>query len=125
MIRSHIERLLADCGLTPEEVSGVWPHESRSIKEIAEQARISTTELTLPPWIWKFTHYDADSSAQPEQDERYVLSFQENGKFEVSANCGKWKERYTFGGKTLAIEMGKNWISRCKKDVALKIFLDS
>ena len=107
-----------------QKVSGVWPHKAQSINEVAEQAQISTADLTLRPWVWKFTHYDADRSAQPEQGESYVLSFEESGKFKVSANCGKWKGSYTFGGKTLAIEMDKNWVSGCKKDAALKIFLD-
>ena len=61
---------------------------------------------------------------RPSAGHQYTLQFTRDGKFELSAACGTWKGSYTFGGKSLAIKMSKNWFSGCRKDPELKIFLE-
>lgn len=48
----------------------------------------------------------------------------ENGKFEVTANCGTWKGSYSCRGESFDIVMHKNLLSGCRKDGILKIFLN-
>lgn len=107
-----------------QKVSGIWPQKGRSIDEIAENAKASVNELMAKTWIWESTQYDADSAAKPVRGDEYTVIFLENGKFELNAQCGTWKGTYAFSGKSLTIDMKRNWLSGCRKDDVLKIFLD-
>ena len=107
-----------------QKVSGVWPQKGGSLGDIAKIARASIAQLTANKWIWKNTQYDADTAARPDKAQRHTLQFTDNGKFNIQANCGNWKGKYNFGGKSLDIEMGKNFFSGCRKNEVIKIFLD-
>lgn len=106
-----------------QKVSGVWPQKTQSINEFVKQAEASVVQLVAHTWVWRSTQYSAEDSAQPSAGENYSLTFKNNGKFEVVAACGKWSGKYTYGGKSLAIEMHRNWLSGCRDQPALKIFL--
>ncbi|MEH6582581.1 MAG: DUF389 domain-containing protein [Halioglobus sp.] len=107
-----------------QKVSGVWPQKGRSIGEIAKTAKASVGQLIATEWVWQTTQYDAERAARPTDGHRYKIRFLSNGKFELNADCGKWKGKYTFGGKSLDIRMNKNWLSGCRKDEVLKVFLE-
>ena len=107
-----------------QKVTGTWPQEGRSIEEFAELAEASMVELVVNPWAWQLTQYSSDSSAHPGSGDNYVLSFKENGKFEVIASCGNWTGKFSFGGKSLSVTMDRNWFSGCRDDEALKVFLE-
>jgi len=107
-----------------QKVTGVWPQAGTSIGDIAKQAQSSLGKLASVNWVWQATQYNAESAARPSSAERYTLLFSDNGKFEVTAPCGRWKGKYKFGGRSLDIKMNRNWISGCRKDKVLNIFLD-
>jgi hypothetical protein len=75
-------------------------------------------------WVWKSTQYNAESAATPSEQERYTLLFTDKGKFTINAPCGRWTGKYNFGGRSLDMEMNRNWFSGCRGDNVLKIFLD-
>ena len=56
--------------------------------------------------------------------ETYTLIFGEKDKFRLLANCGTMKGKYSFSGRSLDIELNKNWFSRCRKDKILKVFME-
>jgi hypothetical protein len=107
-----------------QKVTGIWPQAGNSISDIAEKAEDSLENLVSVRWKWQSTQYDAESVATPTEQERYTLLFDDNGKFEVGAPCGRWTGKYSFGGRSLDIEMNRNWLSGCRKDNVLKIFVD-
>jgi uncharacterized hydrophobic protein (TIGR00271 family) len=107
-----------------QKVSGVWPQKGGSLDDIARVAKSSVAQLTASSWIWQNTQYSANSAARPDNNQQYSLIFNVNGKFQIQANCGNWKGKYSFGGKSLDIEMGRNFFSGCRKDEVIKIFLD-
>jgi uncharacterized hydrophobic protein (TIGR00271 family) len=107
-----------------QKVSGEWPQEAQSIREVAERADAGVAELTANSWVWSFTQYNANATARAERGERYTVSFTDNSKFEVTATCGTWKGNYSYRGESFDIEMHKNLLSGCRKDSILKIFLD-
>ncbi|MEH6588939.1 MAG: TIGR00341 family protein [Halioglobus sp.] len=107
-----------------QKVSGVWPQAGTSIGDIAKDAENSQQKLTSGIWTWQATQYNAESSARPAELDRYTLWFKSGSKFEVNAPCGRWKGKYSFGGRSLDIEMNKNWFSGCRRDSVLKVFLD-
>ncbi len=94
-----------------QKVSGVWPQKGQSIDEIAENAKASVNELMATTWIWEFTQYDAENAVKPVRGDEYVVMFLENGKFELIAQCGTWKGTYAFSGRSLTIDMKRNWLS--------------
>ena len=107
-----------------QKVTGLWPQTGTSIGDIAKNAEISIEKLTAGPWRWEATQYNAESSARPDGEHQYTVLFKAGGKFEVNASCGRWTGKYSFGGRSLDMEMNRNWFSGCRKDPALKIFLD-
>jgi hypothetical protein len=107
-----------------QKVTGIWPQKGSSISDIAKQAESSLDRLVSVNWTWKSTQYNAESVATPSDQERYTLRFEDKGKFEINAPCGRWTGKYSFGGRSLDIEMNRNWLSGCRKDNVLKIFLD-
>jgi uncharacterized hydrophobic protein (TIGR00271 family) len=107
-----------------QKVTGIWPQAGTSIGDIAKNAESSQQQLESGAWIWQATQYNAESSASPSAEDHYTLRFKNGGKFEITAPCGSWKGKYSFGGRSLDIEMSKNWFSGCRKDSVLKIFLD-
>ncbi|MEP4484229.1 MAG: DUF389 domain-containing protein [Halioglobus sp.] len=107
-----------------QKVTGLWPQTGTSIGDIAKNAEISIDRLTAGTWRWEATQYNAESSARPDGKDQYTVLFKDRGKFEVAAPCGRWTGKYSFGGRSLDIEMNRNWFSGCRKDPALKIFLD-
>jgi len=107
-----------------QKVSGTWPQKGSSIGDIAKNAKVRVGQLTAKTWEWTSTQYDAERAVQPGKGTNYTLAFLDNGKFLVTANCGVWKGKYTFGGRSLAIDMSSNWLSGCRKDEVLRVFLD-
>ena len=107
-----------------QKVSGTWPQKGSSIGEVAKTAKVRSSLLKSRTWAWQATQYDAERAARPTRETQYTLYFMDNGKFVVNANCGNWKGTYTFGGRSLSIDMGKNWLSSCRKDEVLRVFLD-
>jgi hypothetical protein len=107
-----------------QKVSGIWPQKGGSLGEIAKVAKASVAKLTARKWIWQKTQYDADTGARPDKKQRYTLSFSTKGKFAVQAECGSWKGKYSFGGRSLDIKMGKNFTSGCRKDKVMKVILE-
>ena len=107
-----------------QKVTGEWPQEAQSIGEVAERADAGIAQLTANSWVWSFTQYDANATARAEKGEKYRVSFTENGKFEVTANCRTWKASYSYRGESLDVVMHKNLLSGCRNDSILKIFLD-
>ena len=107
-----------------QKVTGIWPQVGGSMRDIAERAEGSLDKLTSRIWVWRSTQYNADSAATPSPQERFTLSFEDKGKFEVSAPCGRWTGKYSFGGRSLDMEMNRNWFSGCRDDKALQIFLE-
>lgn len=107
-----------------QKVGGVWPQAGSSINDIAKNAENSVHELTSVTWAWQTTQYNAESAARPSGDDHYTLLFESGGKFEITAPCGRWTGKYSFGGRALDIEMNRNLFSGCRKDAVLKIFLD-
>ena len=107
-----------------QKVSGTWPQKGSSIGDIAKNAKLRSGLLTARTWVWQATQYDAERAARATNDIHYTLYFMETGKFLVTANCGNWKGKYSFGGRSLSIDMGKNWFSGCGDDEVLRIFLD-
>jgi uncharacterized hydrophobic protein (TIGR00271 family) len=107
-----------------QKVTGIWPQAGNSIREIAKKAESGVDKLVSVNWVWHSTQYNAESAATPSDQERYRLQFNDKGKFEVSAPCGSWNGKYSFGGRSLDVEMNRNWLSGCRKDKVLKIFLD-
>ena len=80
--------------------------------------------MTGSDWVWRLTQYDAELATRPTAEEVITLSFSSKGKFEVIATCGRWTGKYSFGGRSLGIKMNRNLFSGCRKDPALKIFLN-
>ncbi len=107
-----------------QKVTGIWPQEGNSIRDIAKQAENSLDKLASVNWTWQSTQYNAESVATPSDQEHYTLRFEDRGKFEISAPCGRWTGKYSFGGRSLDMEMNRNWFSGCRDDNVLKIFLD-
>jgi uncharacterized hydrophobic protein (TIGR00271 family) len=107
-----------------QKVSGVWPQRGTSISEIAEEAEMKIDALTNRHWVWRGTQYDSDNTALARNSERYTLVFEHNDKFQLLADCGTLKGSYTFSGRSLDVEMNRNWFSGCRKDKVLKIFLE-
>ncbi len=107
-----------------QKVSGVWPQRGTSISDLAEKAEIKIDALTSRHWVWRGTQYDSDNTALARKSERYTLVFEDNDKFRLLADCGTLKGTYTFSGRSLDIEMNRNWFSGCRKDKVLKIFLE-
>ncbi|MEP6391627.1 MAG: TIGR00341 family protein [Halioglobus sp.] len=107
-----------------QKVTGLWPQTGTSIGDIAKNAEISIDKLTAGTWRWEATQYNAESSARPDGKDQYTVLFKASGKFDVAAPCGRWTGKYSFGGRSLDIEMNRNWFSGCRRDPALKIFLD-
>ena len=107
-----------------QKVNGEWPQKGRSLSDIASSAKIGIEHLTANNWNWLATQYGAETAVQPAEGQGYQLSFLDKGKFTLSARCGVWKGKYTFGGRSLAITMGRNLFSGCRKDELLKIFLE-
>ena len=106
-----------------QKVSGVWPQQGSSISEIAKMAQVSTDRM-IGNWSWQVTQYDADTAARPTADQSYTVAFDHDDKFLIIAPCGAWKGKYTFAGRALTIAMHKNWLSRCRDDEILKVFVD-
>lgn len=106
-----------------QKVTGIWPQAGTSIGEIAKNAQSSQQKLTSGTWSWQATQYNAESSARPSDEDRYTLVFNSSNKFEVNAPCGRWTGKYSFRGRSLDIEMNKNWFSGCRKDSVLEVFL--
>lgn len=106
------------------KVSGVWPQHGTSISNIAEEAAEKVELLIGRNWIWSGTQYDIEKTAVSMNKEKYVLFFDRNEKFQLIAGCGTLKGKYTFSGRSLDIEMNRNWFSGCRKDKVLKIFLE-
>ena len=75
-------------------------------------------------WHWRATQYNAGAAAQSGGDEQYSIVFDSDKKFKITAPCGSWKGKYAFGGRSLSLEMNRNWLSSCRRDEVLKIFLD-
>ena len=50
--------------------------------------------------------------------------FDKDGKFKVTAPCGSWRGKYSFGGRSIGLDMNRNWFSGCRRDTVLKVFLD-
>ena len=107
-----------------QKVSGEWPQRGTSISEIAEQAELKIEALSNRQWIWRGTQYGSDNTALARSNERYVLIFEDKDKFRLLADCGTLKGSYTFSGRSLDIEMNRNWFSGCRKDKVLKLFLE-
>jgi uncharacterized hydrophobic protein (TIGR00271 family) len=107
-----------------QKVVGVWPQPRHSMEEIAERAQIKGAQLTANPWTWEATQYHAGSSAQPASGEYYTLIFKQNGDLEVSGQCGRWEGMYTFGSKSMDLEIGENLNSGCEDNAVVEIFLE-
>ncbi|MEH6515197.1 MAG: TIGR00341 family protein [Halioglobus sp.] len=107
-----------------QKVTGVWPQSGNSMSDIAKKAESSLEKLISINWVWQSTQYNAESAATPSEQERYTLLFADKGKFEIIAPCGEWKGKYSFSGRSLDMEMNKNWLSGCRDDKVLKVFLD-
>ncbi|QFU76293.1 TIGR00341 family protein [Halioglobus maricola] len=107
-----------------QKVTGVWPQVGNSISSIAKQAESSLDKLAGVNWVWQSTQYNAESAATASDGEHYSLVFADTGKFKLTAACGQWTGKYSFGGRSLDIEMNRNWFSGCRDDNVLKIFLD-
>ncbi len=107
-----------------QKVSGVWPQQGRSIREIAENAEVQVGTLIGKTWEWQATQYDIDTTAIPRRNDAYLLVFSDDGKFSVVADCGTLKGKFTFGGRTLDMTFNRNWFSGCRKDDVLKLFVD-
>jgi hypothetical protein len=106
-----------------QKVSGDWPPAGQSIETFAQRAEAGVAEMATGSWRWELTQYGPDSSAHPPAGDSYTLTTRSGGDFEVVANCGKWKGKYTFGGKSLDIHMNRNWFSGCRDDAALAVFI--
>ena len=107
-----------------QKVSGVWPQRGQSIRKIAENAEAQAADLIGKTWVWRATQYDIDSTALPRANDSYSLVFDAKGKFRLIAQCGKLKGSYSFGGRTLDITFNRNWLSACRRDTILKLFVD-
>ena len=107
-----------------QKVSGVWPPEANSIGEGAKKAQVGIKQLVANRWRWLSTQYDAETATRPSGNDSYTLLFMDDGKFEVTANCGLWTGKFKFAGRALKIESGRNLLSACRKDEVLHIFLD-
>ena len=105
-------------------MSGVWPQRDTSIDEMVEKAEGKVEELINRSWVWQGTQYDVENTALANNSETYTLIFGEKDKFRLLANCGTMKGKYFFSGRSLDIELNKNWFSRCRKDKILKVFLE-
>lgn len=107
-----------------QKVSGVWPQRGTSISDLAEKAEGRIEELINRSWVWNGTQYDSENTALARKSEKYTLIFSEKDKFRLLADCGNLKGKYTFNGRSLDIEMNRNWFSGCREDKTLKIFLE-
>jgi uncharacterized hydrophobic protein (TIGR00271 family) len=107
-----------------QKVTGIWPQSGNSMSDVAKKAESSLENLVSINWVWQSTQYNAESTATPSEQEHYTLLFAEKGKFEISAPCGRWTGKYSFGGRSLDMKMNRNWLSGCRDDKVLKIFLD-
>ena len=107
-----------------QKIRGAWPREGQSIEAFAQRAEDSIAELATESWQWEFTQYSAESSAHPPAGDGYLLTATDDRKFSVVANCGKWTGKFTFGGKSLSIKMNRNWLSGCRGNDAVSLFLD-
>ena len=84
----------------------------------------SREELGDNLWVWSVTQYAAEKAARPTKQERYVLHFEDDKRFEVLADCGKWTGKYSYNGRALEMEMNRNYFSGCRKDELMQIFLE-
>ena len=107
-----------------QKVSGVWPQRGTSISNLAEKAEAKIGALINSNWIWHGTQYDIENTALARVNEKYELIFGEKDRFHLLAACGRLKGTYTFSGRSLDIEMNRNWFSGCRKDKVLKLFLE-
>jgi uncharacterized hydrophobic protein (TIGR00271 family) len=107
-----------------QKVTGVWPQAGSDIRDIAQHAAARLDQLTAGTWTWQSTQYNAESAARPSGEHRYTVLFKDNSRFEITANCGRWTGKYSFGGRSLDIKMNRNWFSGCREDNVLKVFLD-
>ena len=107
-----------------QKVSGVWPQRGTSIGNLAKKAEGKMVALIGRNWVWQGTQYDSENTALARDNERYTLVFEPGDKFRLLADCGTFKGKYTFSGRSLSIELNRNWFSGCRKDKILKIFLE-
>lgn len=106
-----------------QKVTGIWPQAGNSMEEVAARAATSLHDLADVDWVWQSTQYNAEFAATASKQEAYTLRFADKGKFSVTAPCGKWTGKYKFGGRSLDIEMNRNWFSACRDDKSLAVFL--
>jgi len=107
-----------------QKVSGVWPQRGTTIGQLVEKAELQMEHLMNRNWIWKGTQYDIENTAFARSNERYMLIFDKKDKFQLLAACGKLSGTYTFSGRSLDMELNRNWFSGCRKDKVLKMFLE-
>jgi len=133
-IRSLYDSIVAGAGLESEEtpftlkyswtqkVSGAWPIQSTQITAVAGDDLSQKQVLLSKLWEWEFTQYDAERGSRPAENDSYVVNFEDKGKIEVTADCGKKVGKYTMRGRSISIEMKRlNWFG-CRKDDNLKVF---
>ena len=133
-IRALYESIVTGAGLESEEtpftlkyswtqkVSGAWPIQSTHIAATAKDDLSQKQILLSQFWEWEFTQYDADRGSRPAENNSYVVNFENKGKIEVTADCGKKVGKYTIRGRSISIEMKRlNWFG-CRKDDNLQVF---
>lgn len=134
-IQSLYEALSMEAGVDPGEqtwrlkyswtqkVRGSWPFRSEAIESVARDDARQELTLLSSSWVWEFTQYDESRGSRPPDGDAYVLNFEDQGKFQVTANCGKRRGKFQIRGKTLVMEMNRmKWFS-CRKDDNLDVFL--
>ena len=133
-IRALYESIVTGAGLESEEtpftlkyswtqkVSGAWPIQSTHIAATAKDDLSQKQILLSQFWEWEFTQYDADRGSRPAENNSYVVNFENKGKIEVTADCGKKVGKYAIRGRSISIEMKRlNWFG-CRKDDNLQVF---
>lgn len=106
-----------------QKVSGVWPQSGDRIGDVAKAAQVSVGKLRGRDWAWQSTQYDAETIVRPSRLDRYLVFFGDDGELTVSAPCGYWKGNYSFGARTLDVELNRNWFSGCRDNEAMELFL--
>ena len=107
-----------------QKVTGTWPGSGEAIEQAAERIKASSDELMGHTWAWQLTQHDADSATKSSSDDIYTLVFESTSKFRVQADCGSWTGKYKLGANFLDLNMNRNWLSGCRGDDILELFLN-
>jgi uncharacterized hydrophobic protein (TIGR00271 family) len=107
-----------------QKVTGTWPASGDAIEQAAQRIKANSDELMGQAWAWRLTQHDADTATKPSSDDVYTLVFESTSKFRVQADCGSWSGKYKLGANFLDLNMNRNWLSGCRGNDILELFLN-